>query len=290
MIEVYILNLVIFISIYMLTSVSFNLSFGQTGLLNLAHISFFGLGAYTSAILSLRGTPFFLALLLSGLMPMIFAFILSLVNRKLKGDYFTLATLAFAILSYNIVLNSVELTGGPHGLRNIPKPIIFGLDFNNIFLYAIFTVFLTLMGVFFIHRIAKSSFGRVCLAIRDNNDLAESLGKNTFKIKVIVLLVASFLTGVAGCLYASYVTFIDPTVFDAMEMITILAIVVLGGLASIKGTIVGTFIILMVPEILRFLDISTAIIGPLRVLLYSLILLVIIYYKPRGLYGKIAIE
>lgn len=289
MIEVYFLNLFILICIYALTAVSFNFSFGYTGLLNLAHMSLFGLGAYIAAMLSLLGAPFFASFILGGIIPMFFAFLLSFTNKKLRGDYFALATFAFAILLYGIFLNLVDVTGGPNGLRNIPKPFISGFDFNNIFNFATFAFACTFAGIFFIYRITKSPFGNVCIATRDNVNLAESLGKNTFKVMMTVLMISAFFAGIAGSLYTFYISFVDPSILDVLELIPILSIVIIGGLASIKGTIIGTFIVLIIPEILRFFDVSSSILGPLRLLLYSTILLFVIYYKPRGLYGRITI-
>lgn len=290
MIEIYILNLTILFGIYALSAVAFNFSFGYTGILNLAHMAFFGIGAYAAAMIALNNFPFYLAFIAGALFPTIFALLLSLVSKKLKGDYFALAALVFAIISYSVVLNTVELTGGPHGMRDIPRPNMLGIDFSNDFAYMGLVAVISTLGIFFIYRLVKSPFGRVCIAIRDNEQLAESLGKNTFKVKLIVLLISSILTGAAGSLFAFYVNFVDPTVFDILGILMILSMVVLGGLASIKGTLVGTFLVLIIPEILRFLNFSSADIGTFRLISYSLILLVILNYKSGGLYGKISVE
>jgi len=290
MIDAYFIHLLILIGIYSILAISLQLSLGYSGLLNLGHIAFFGIGAYASAILSLHGFPFLICLFVAGIISAFFGWLLSIPTNKLKGDYLALVTLGFSFVVYAVLLNWTTLTKGSLGLPGIPRPIIAGVDFseNTFFLILVFVV--AFASYLFINRICKSSFGKALEATRDDELAAKSLGKNTIKIKSISLLVSAFFAGVAGSLFASYITFIDPSSFTFMSLIPILLIVMIGGLASLPGTIFATIIIVLLPEPLRFVGLPSSILGPTRQIIYAAILLLIIYFKPRGFYGKIDLE
>lgn len=290
MIEAYFIHLLILIGIYLILAISLQLAMGFTGLLNLGHIAFFAIGAYTSALLSLNGAPFWLAFLLAGILAMIFGLLLSIPTNKLKGDYLALATLAFTFVIYSIALNWTGLTRGPLGLPGIPKPILLGISFSNNFSFLILTVIIALISYFIIKKIVSSPFGKVLEATRDNELATKVLGKNTFKMKSYALGISAFFAGIAGSLYAHYITFIDPSSFTIMQLIPILIIVIIGGLASLKGTVIATIILVLLPEPLRFIGFPSSIIGPMRQIIYAIILLLILIYKPKGFYGKVELE
>ena len=290
MIEAYIIHLLILIGIYIILAISLQLAIGFTGLLNLGHIAFFGIGAYTSALLTLNGFPFWIGFLAAGVITMIFGFLLAIPTSKLKGDYLALATLGFSFVVYAVLLNWTNLTRGPLGLPGIPKPSLFGYSFSGNFSYLILVIIIVLVSYFIIARITKSPFGKVLESIRDDELAAKALGKNTFKIKLIALGVSAFFAGLAGSLYAHYITFIDPSSFTILQLIPVLLIVIIGGLASLKGTIIATVIIILIPEALRFVGFPSSIIGPMRQIIYALILLLILIFKPKGFYGKVELE
>ena len=127
-------------------------------------------------------------------------------------------------------------------------------------------------------------------ATRDDELTARILGKKTFKIKTISLMVSAFFAGLAGSLYASYITFIDPSSFTLMQLIPIFCIVIIGGMASLKGTVIATIILVLLPEPLRFIGFPSSIIGPMRQIIYALLLLLILIYRPKGFYGKVELE
>ncbi|MCG2686767.1 branched-chain amino acid ABC transporter permease, partial [Candidatus Parcubacteria bacterium] len=283
-------HLLILIGIYLILALSLQLAVGFTGLLNLGHIAFYCVGAYVSALLSLLGWPFWLYFLLAGIIAMLFGFLLSLPTNKLKGDYLALATLGFSFVIYALALNWTSFTRGPLGLPGIPRPVIFGYVFSNNLSFLILTFVVVLISYLIIKKITISPFGRVLQAVRDNELATRVLGKNTFKIKSVALGVSAFFAGFAGSLYASYITFIDPSSFTLMQLIPVICIVIIGGLASLKGTVIATIILVLLPEPLRFIGFPSSILGPARQIIYALILLLILIYKPKGFFGKVQLE
>jgi branched-chain amino acid transport system permease protein len=289
MISAYLIHLLILIGIYTILAISLQLSVGFTGLLNLGHIAFYAIGAYTSALLSLNGFPFWFCFLSAGILAMIFGFLLSLPTNKLKGDYLALATMGFSFVVYAVLLNWTSLTRGPLGLPGIPKPKIFGISFSDNFSFLILVAIIALISYLIIKRITISPFGKVLEAIRDNELVVRVLGKNTFKMKSLALMISSFFAGIAGSLYAHYITFIDPSSFTLLQLIPVLSIVIIGGLASLEGTILATIILMLLPEPLRFIGFPSSIVGPARQILYALLLLLILIYKPKGFYGRVSL-
>lgn len=278
------------IGVYSILAISLQLSLGYSGLLNFGHIAFFGIGAYVSAILLLNGFSFLFCLLIAGMASGLFGYILSIPTNKLKGDYLALVTLGFSFVVYAVLLNWTELTGGPLGLLNIPRPNIFGIDFSENLTFLILVFFVALISYIFISRMCNSPFGKTLEATRDDELAVKSLGKNTARLKSISLTVSAFFAGIAGLLFASYINFIDPSSFAFINFIPLLLIVIIGGLASLPGTILGTIIIVLLPELLRFIGLPSAILGPVRQIIYATILLLIIYFNPRGFFGKIDLE
>lgn len=290
MLEGYIIHILIIIGIYLILSVSLNLSIGFTGLLNLGHIAFFGIGAYTSALLTKADFPFIISFILAGILASLFGALLVVATGRLKGDYLALATLGFAFVIYSILLNWVELTRGPLGIPGIPKPDIFGLMINTKVLYLIFVAVIAGISIVFLHRLSSSKFGKLLEGLRDDSIRLSVFGKNGYKLKIQSMMISAFFAGIAGSLYAHYITFIDPSTFHLAELIIVFTIVMVGGLASNRGVIIATFLMLIIPEVLRFVNMPSSIIGPMRQIIYALILILILMYRPRGIFGKIDLE
>lgn len=290
MISAYFIHLLILIGIYAILAISLQLAMGFVGLFNLGHISFYAIGAYTSALLALQGFSFWFCILSAGIIAMLFGFLLSIPTHKLKGDYFALATLSFSFVIYAVALNWTGLTRGPLGLPGIPKPIIFGFNFANNFNFLILTFVVALVSYLIIKKITTSPFGKVLQAIRDDELAVKILGKNTFKMKFYTFGISAFFVGIAGSLYAHYITFIDPSSFTLWQLIPVITIVIIGGLGSLKGTVIATIILVLLPEPLRFIGFPSSIIGPARQIIYALLLLLILLYKPRGFFGKVELE
>lgn len=290
MIDAYFIHLLIMIGIYLILALSLQLSVGYTGLLNLGHIAFYGIGAYVSALLAIAGFPFWLCILLAGILPMIFGYIISLPTNRLKGDYLALVTLGFSFIVYAILLNWTNLTGGPLGLPGIPRPTFLGINFTDNGSFLILTFVLALITYLIIKKLSVSPFGKVLEATRDDELATKALGKNTAKAKSISLMAAAFFAGVAGCLFASYLTFIDPSSFSFSNLIPILVIIMIGGLGSLEGTILATILVVLLPEPLRFIGLPSSLVGAGQQIIYALILLFILAYQPKGFYGKVKLE
>lgn len=290
MIESYLIHILILICIYIIIAISLQLAMGFAGLLNLGHVAFFGIGAYTSALLALNGFAFPVALLFAGIAAMLSGFLLSVPTNKLKGDYLALATMGFSFVFYAVALNWTELTRGPMGLPGIPRPELLGFVFSDNLSFLALAFIIALLTYLVIHRIANSPLGKVMEAIRDDELSARVLGKNSFKVKTYALGVSAFFAGIAGSLYAHYITFIDPSSFTILQLVPVLLIVVIGGLASLNGTVLAAIVIVSLPEPLRFIGFPSSILGPARQIIYALILLLILVYKPRGLFGRLELE
>lgn len=287
MIEKYFLHLFIIICIYAILAASLNLAVGYTGLLNLGHVAFYAVGAYTSALLALRfGAPFWVGLLAGGMIAALFGFLLSFPTLKLKGDYLALGTLGFSIIIESILKNWIALTRGPLGLPGIPKPVFFGVVFNQLWLYAILGLCVAMISFIILRLVAESPFGRVLEAVRDDEVAAKSLGKNTFRAKAYAFALSAFFAGVAGSLYAHYITFIDPTSFSISETILIFSMVLIGGTGSLWGSVLGAVILVLLPEPLRFLPLPSSVIGGMRQSIYAVLLLLIILKRPQGILGE----
>ena len=201
-----------------------------------------------------------------------------------------MATLGFAFVVYSLFLNLTDLTRGPLGIPGIPKPNLFGFVIGSNLQYLLFVAVLVLVSVYSIRTVVESPFGRLLEAMRDDELGLRVLGKNTKMLKYKSMMISAFFAGISGSLFAHYISFIDPSTFYINELILIITIVIVGGIASLKGSIVAPFVIILIPEALRFLSLPSSILGPARQIIYALVLLFILMYKPRGLYGKIDLE
>lgn len=290
MLTAYFLHIAIIIAIYAILAISLNLAIGYTGLINIGHIAFFGIGAYTSALLTKSDMPFLLAFLAAGLLASLSGWFLAAITNLLKGDYMALATLGFSFVVYSVLLNWGALTGGPFGIPGISRPNVFGLIVQSNFSYLIFVLFILTLVTLFLYRLTSSRYGKLLEAVRDDAVGLSALGKNTFRLKCQSLMISAFFAGIAGCLYAHYISFIDPSTFFLSEIITILTIVIVGGLASLKGSIIATIIVVALPELLRFIAMPSYLVGPARLILWSFIVILILLYRPRGLFGRVDLE
>ncbi len=286
----YLIHILILIGIYMILALSLNLILGFTGMLNLGHIALFGIGAYTSTLLNITGAPFILSLLAAGFAASFFGFLLIFATKKLQGDYYALATLGFAFVVYSSLLNLTGLTRGALGIAGIPRPNFFGAVLKSNFSYLLLVFVFAAVTFFLINKIVKSKFGKLLEAMRDDEIGVRVLGKDTAKLKYKAIAISAFFAGVAGSLFAHYISFIDPSSFFINDLILVLTIVLVGGIASLRGSIAASFVIILIPELLRFLSLPSAIVGPARQIIYAIILLIILMYKPRGLFGRIDLE
>lgn len=286
----YLIHLAIIVIIFVILAVSLNLAIGYTGLINLGHIAFYGVGAYTSAILAMKGYPFLLSFVAAGILAAACGFVLTAITNRLKGDYFALATLGFGFVIYSLMLNWSQLTRGPLGIPGIPRPSFFGLKIATNLEYLIFAFVIMLVTAGFLYFLTRSRYGKLLEAVRDDAIGTQARGKNIFKLKYQSVMISAFFAGIAGSLYGHYISFIDPSTFFLNDIIIIVTIVIVGGLASVRGNMLGAFIIILLPEALRFVSLPPSMIGPMRQILYAVLLILILMYRPRGLFGRVDLE
>ena len=283
----YITHLAIIFSIYAILGVSLNLLVGYTGLLSVTHATFYGIGAYTTAILLTKsGFGIFSSLILGITIAAAVSFLIGAVLSKFKGDYYTLGSFGFNTIAFAVFLNWQSLTKGPLGIPGIPRPELFGINFaynlNFLALVLICFVLIYLASRF----IVNSSFGRVLKAIREDETAITIFGYNALYFKLVIFVISAAMAAVAGSLFASYITFIDPTNFQLGESMFILVIIILGGLASLRGSILGALFLILLPEILRFGGFPYQIEAQMRQVVYGIILILLMLYRPQGLIGE----
>ncbi|MBN2591081.1 MAG: branched-chain amino acid ABC transporter permease [Sedimentisphaerales bacterium] len=283
----YILHILVICGIYSILALSLNLILGYTGLVNLGHVAFYATGAYISALLTLQaGLSPWIGLLAGGLGAALIGIVVTLPALRLKSDYLALATLGAGIIVYQVSKNWTSLTRGPMGLPGIPGFSIFGIAFDSTWSYLILVIVFVLITLFIINRLVTGAYGRVLKSIREDEVASSVLGKNVNKYKFQVFITGAFFAGLAGSLYAHYITFIDPSSFTIMESMTIILMVIFGGMASIKGSVAGAVILVVIPEMLRFLGMPSSIAAPLRQMIYGLLLVILMMKRPQGLFGK----
>jgi branched-chain amino acid transport system permease protein len=273
--------------IYVIMTLSFNVSLGYTGLMNLGHVGLMGIGAYTSAVLSRTyDWPVWLSILAASLLAMLISALLAIPSKKIKGDYYALVTLGFMFVSSAVFINWDSVTRGTLGIPGIERPE--GIA-NNVHFFAAMLL-LTAMVYVFLDRLMRSPFGRALEAVRDDEEVAASLGKPVFKLKLLALLVSGFLVGLSGALLAHYIQFISPNTFWLDLLVWALAGMMIGGMASIPGSVLGTVLLFAISEPLRFLDISASLVGPLRLVIFMAILVAVVIYRPKGLMGRAQLD
>jgi len=283
----YLIHLAVIIGIYTILALSLQLVVGFTGLMNFGHIAFFGIGAYTSTLLTLSGVTWEFAFASAGAVAALCGWFLTYGVRKLRGEYLALATLGFHFVLLSVLLNWTSLTRGPLGIPGIPRPEVAGVSMQSNFLYLVLVIVLASASAWALARITNSRFGKVLAGVRDNEKYLASIGKNTFLVKTKSMACAAFFAGIAGSLFAHYINFIDPYSFGLQEIILVFTIIIVGGLASLRGTIKATFLIILIPEMLRFFSLPSSVLGPMRQMMYAAILLAILLVRPQGIEGKV---
>lgn len=275
----YYLHVVIMIGIYIILSLSLNLITGFAGQLCLGHAAFFGIGAYVGALLmTLKDVNFFIAMIASFLVSGLFGLLLGMPSLRLRGDYLAIVTLGFGEIVRLVFVNWQEVTNGPMGIRAIPGPSLFGIQLNDRVSFYYLILILVVVVIFLMNRLINSGFGMAMQTIKADEIAAESIGIYPVKYKLIAFVLSSGIAGIAGCFFASYVSYISPTTFVYNTSVTILAMVVLGGLGSLAGSVIGATILTLIPEVLRF-------ISDYRMLIFGALMVIMMIYKPEGFWG-----
>ena len=269
-------------------ALSLNLIMGYTGQLSLAHGGFFAIGAYGVTILTYTyGWNFWLALPVSALISAFVGFLVGMPALRTKGSYFAIATLCLGEIIYLVAGNWMELTGGHTGIIGIPLPSpisipgVGTLSFESQITQYYLVLFFLLVTLFVMHRLVNSLKGLTFMSIRNNEDLAEAVGINTFRVKLLSFVVANFFAGLAGGIYASLIGSISPSVASLAITFNFLMYVLLGGVATLAGPIAGAFVMPILMEYMQFLK-------DYQIISYGILLIVVVIYFPSGFMGGYA--
>lgn len=284
----YVLHIGIMLCIYIILVLSTNLTVGMANLLTMCQAAFYGIGAYIGTYFLMQfNLPFVVIALLVMLATGVTSLLVSYASVKLKGDYFILATLGFQMIIYTILYNWVSVTRGPYGIPGIPSIKLFGIwSLDGIYAYFFFALVLAVIVALIFNRLQRSPFGRMLKAIRTDELSAKALGRNTVRLKAWAFFISAAFAGVAGLVYASYVSYIDPTSFTLDESIFIITALFIGGIGSrVWGPVAGAAVVVILPELLRFVGLPDAVAANLRQVIYGLVLIVLMFVRPQGLLG-----
>jgi branched-chain amino acid transport system permease protein len=264
-------------------SQSLTLTAGYSGLISLAHAGFYGIGAYTSAILSVNfGLPFLITLPLAMILSGVLAAFVSLIALRTVDDYFIIITLGIQVVAFSIMNNWMALTNGPLGIPGIPPISIFGFEFSGKISFLLLTLTLTTIVFYILRNITKSPFGRILIALSEDEIFTQSLGKKVYQSKVISFTVGAMFAAIPGVLYAHYISYIDPTSFTVDESIFILSIVIIGGMRSLWGSAIAATVLVILPEALRFVGMPSNIAANMRQIIYGLALVIMMFKYSKG--------
>lgn len=284
----YLLHIGIMLNIYVMLVLSANLTIGMANLLSMCQAAFYGIGAYIGTFFLMQfNLPFVVVALVVMFFTGAFSLLVSYASVRLKGDYFVIATMGFQMIVYTILYNWTDVTRGPYGIPGIPGIKLFGaIELSGVYAYLVLSLVLAVLVVFFCYRLVKSPFGRVLNAIRADEVTVQSLGRNTSAFKSWAFFISASIAGLAGTIYASYVSYIDPTSFTLDESIFILSALFIGGIGNTKGPILGALFVVLLPELLRFVGLPDSVAANLRQIIYGLALILVMYFRPQGLWGK----
>ncbi len=294
----YVLHLVILFDIYFIVALSLNIIVGYCGLLTLSHAAFFGLGTYAYALsVQAWGWDFFSAAALGIAIAALASLILSFAAWRFRGDFFVLISLAIQFALFSVINNwhkpgdapgtLTNLTNGPYGLEGIPRPTIFGYTFESSESIVILFTTVAILFAFLCWKLLASPWGRMLQAMRDDELAARGLGKFVRMAKVQAIAIACAMAGFAGVLYASYISFIDPTTASLTDSLLLLTMIIIGGVGNtFRGPLVGALVLLAIPEALRFADLPDQLAAELRLLIFGILLIGMMHLRPQGLAGN----
>ena len=269
---------------YVMLGLGLNIVVGLAGLLDLGSVAFYAVGAYSYALLNFHfGLSFWIALPVGALLGASFGILLGFPVLRLRGDYLAIVTLVCGEIIRLILENWNEFSFGPSGIANIPRPSLFGIDFSlhsaTTYLYFIM-IALVIFTIFVVNRLQDSRIGRAWIALREDEIACQAMGIDKVRTKLTAFALGATWAGMAGVILAAKTTFINPASFTFLESAIILSIVVLGGMGSIMGVILGAFILILLPEYLRaFSD--------FRMLLFGGIMVLMMVFRPQGLISNV---
>jgi branched-chain amino acid transport system permease protein len=283
----YALHLLVMVLIYATLVVSLDLQIGHSGILTFAHASFYGVGAYATAILTVyAGLNWFPAMVLAFVAGGLFAILIGIPTLRLGGDYFILALFGFSLIVTSLIINLEWLTNGPFGIRGIPRPSIAGFQVQSGFGMLAF-IALMAATIFFVHwRFVSSPMKGVLQAIRDDEPVAMSLGIDVVRTRIIVFALGGAFAALSGALAAFYFRFVAADAYGLPTIILLWAMLFVGGNCSLLGALVGPAVLMLFPEIFRFVGGQGWDIAHIQEAMYGLLLVLLMMFRPQGLVGQ----
>jgi branched-chain amino acid transport system permease protein len=276
----YVYSILILVGIYVVLASSFNLIIGKAGLVSIAHPIFFALGAYTSGLLAIHfGLNPVLAALAGALVAGVFSLAISLPSLRVSGDYLLITSIGFQLGLLQVIKN-LEITGSQGGLSNIPTPIA-GPERGWIF--SLIALSAAAATVLLIRWIVRGPYGRAINAMRDDELAFIALGRDATRIKIVIFAVGCALAGIAGAIYAFYFQYVSPEQFEILASGTMLTMVVVGGMGSTWGPVVGAVLLLALPQAITFLHLPLAYMAPLQGMIFTLLVILFLFLRPQGL-------
>jgi branched-chain amino acid transport system permease protein len=276
----YIYTILVLIGIWIILSSSFNLIIGYGGLISIAHPIFYALGGYTSALLSLElGIPVVVSIILGAGLAIVFSIALSLPSLRVSGDYLLIASIGFQLGLLQVIRN-LDFMGASGGIMQIPR-LIEGASEKPAYVVLIFAVAAAV--VLLVRWVVSGDYGRAIAAMRDDEIAFTALGRDAIWIKISVFALGSGFAGVAGGLYAHYFRFIAPDQFEILASAAILTMVVVGGMGTTWGPILGAVMLTVLPQAITFLNLPPSILGPTQGILFTGLVLIFLFVRPTGI-------
>ncbi len=273
-------DIMVFAGIYCLITIGLSLLMGYTGQISIGHAAFYGIGAYVSAILTVRyGLNPWACMCIGMAVTAAVALLVGAPSLKLKGHYLAMATLAFGIIIFIIFNEETEWTGGPDGMAGIPGLSIFGFDLDSVEKYFYLVWGFVLAAFVFTVNVIQSGTGRALRAIHASEPASSAMGVDVFRFKIMIFVYSAVLASLAGSLYAHYLNFVNPSTFDLFFSIKLLIMIALGGMHNIWGAVIGAGLITFLSyEWLHYFE-------EFDVIVYGAILLLVTIFLPNGLVG-----
>lgn len=282
----YLIYLGTIIGIYGLFSLSLNLEWGFTGILNFGHVAFMGIAAYTMAILNMAGVNIYLSIITGIIVSTLAGVLIGIPTLKLRGDYLAIVTIAFSEIIRYFYINENWLTGGASGLTGFNLILTFlPSEYSNIG-FLLVTLGLLVLVYFLLQKLINSPWGRVLKSIREDEQVSKALGKNIYKYKIQSLAIGSGIAGLAGTLQAINNFLVLPSNYKPLITFYAWIMVVLGGSGNNKGSIIGAIIFVVFFESTRFLPLGSVRVGSLRMIIIGLLLIILMVFRPQGILGK----
>ena len=275
----YFLHISIMVGIFIILAQGLNILFGYAGQISIGHAAFYAIGAYASALLAARlSFPFWASSLLSLLFTGLVGFLLGLTCLRLRGEYLAITTVAFGEIVQVILTQWEEVSGGPEGFLNIPKAHIGSFLFDTPVRFYYLTLFITLLSLVLARNLTSFKIGRSFRSVRDDPLAANILGVDTTRVKLIAFVLSAAYSGLAGSLYAHYSRALLPDYFSLSLSVLIFMMVMLGGMGSLYGPVIGAILLTVSFELLRVLQVY-------QMVIYGVLVLVITIFAPEGLVG-----